>query len=250
MHFAPYRGTSSSKPTPVVQNAVDTLLRLCNSNTPLSLPVPLFSPLLTGSVTQNANEEFSTFDPFEIDLDEDGPLRDEYVPRRGSVRGPRYKPSPPAMFTTFDCDTISPILHQASWSPNLGLITERTVPLVGQVSSQSRVNPHTGFMPSDPIMPPFSGPGTFNFLKAEDRRFTTALLDEIHRPFVGHPRSTSMVSIPIGFPTAHNRSLSSQFFYDNTDGLPATRGYLAFTTTVSSMNDALPHSKPVCLNQW
>lgn len=52
---------------------------------PTSPAQPVFSALLLFDFNRSSDQyEDTVFDPFEIDLDEDGPLREEYIPKRRS----------------------------------------------------------------------------------------------------------------------------------------------------------------------
>jgi hypothetical protein len=72
---------------------------------------------------QQMEKEMQASEVSEIDLDEDGPLREEYVPRRRSIRNSRMnEPAVPSLTNenSWDRNTVEPTKHlppPAKWSP-------------------------------------------------------------------------------------------------------------------------------------
>ncbi|KAH8118343.1 hypothetical protein DFH11DRAFT_1686528 [Phellopilus nigrolimitatus] len=84
---APIRRPSATDANILIRRVIEDLVRLqslpgSKSSTRVA-PQPVFSPLLVCDSEKKVEvKQTDNFDPFEIDLDEDGPLREEYVPKR------------------------------------------------------------------------------------------------------------------------------------------------------------------------
>ena len=129
-----YQSTTSYFPRPIcrpsgnnadilVRNIVSDLIQLHNQSaskpSPVSLTEPVFSPLLVFDFERKVKQScISSFDPFEIDLDEDGPLREEYVPKRRTSRASSDTRNHLTSFERRGDLQMSPLPPPSAWSPH------------------------------------------------------------------------------------------------------------------------------------
>ena len=114
----PIRRPSSADGSALVRKFIDELsilhgkLGVSNGVVP---PQPVFSPLLTTDVETPVTTDTMSSGSFEIDLDEDGPLREEYVPkRRASQRSVGFRNSYDARSSVHNVPLLPP---PSEWSP-------------------------------------------------------------------------------------------------------------------------------------
>lgn len=89
---APIRRPSTYDAAAIIRKMIDDLVRLHSTagltSSMVNTVLPVFSPLLVCDGEKKTASHQPPFEPFDIDinLDEDGPLREEYVPKRRSSR--------------------------------------------------------------------------------------------------------------------------------------------------------------------
>ena len=254
---SPIRRPSANDPSIVVRDAIEGLLQLyqnTNTSSPgvvTPAPLPLFTRLLSGNKTRITGRQQDVFDPFEIDLDEDGPLRDEYVPRRRSLRGPRRKPSPPTGFLPPNGEQKpSPLPPPASWSPHADPPIERTQPQLPRHSRTGSFGDSTSGSqwPAQVTSVLHTGNVLESSARNVDDQISSGICNEAVRPPTSHTRSTSVMSTCNGLSIAHTRAFSSQVFYDNSYGTaPLPHGYFGFPGTNGLGHDDPAHFRPLWL---
>ncbi|KAI5125042.1 hypothetical protein M0805_007466 [Coniferiporia weirii] len=85
---APIRRPSTTDSNLIIRKMIEDLAYLHvragpKSEVKFQVPQPVFCPLFDGDNEKSpVVERVDMFDPYEIDLDEDGPLREEYIPKR------------------------------------------------------------------------------------------------------------------------------------------------------------------------
>jgi len=124
----------STNPHAIIRKAIDEIIQApaaCNSNAS-SQPQPVFLGLEERRREKLEKELAFSVDILEIDLDEDGPLREEYLPKRrisgaGSIRSCHSAEGPPAATVPLDkvqdwerrnvLEPEKPLPPPAKWSP-------------------------------------------------------------------------------------------------------------------------------------
>ena len=140
---APIRRPSITDTTTLVRNLIDNLIGLKGKwgtdeyGVPI-VPQPVFSELLVKD--KESQEAAFSAEAFDIDLDEDGPLRQEYVPRRRSSQRNSYNRyiSDATHSDPLVSRTPPELPPPAAWSPNADPPIARDV---GKRSSYIAVRP-------------------------------------------------------------------------------------------------------------
>lgn len=205
-HLQHYQAMQSPYPSPIgrptstdsnglARKMISDLLHLQNQRPSPGAPiVPLFSPLLVCE-TEKELAAPGSFDPFDIDLDEDGPLKEEYVPkRRTSVMGSSNSADRHSLSLDLkDMPLMStPLPPPSEWSPqgDPPVLSE----LRGRSTSITRTAPGHGRSFSSITHPaPASWNGQFDSLPAKGSMYpgfpTQGKLTSAWPPF-SHSRST------------------------------------------------------------
>jgi hypothetical protein len=88
----------SANPYSIVRRAIEEIIQAPAACDASSSPQPVFIGLEQRKKEKIEKEQAMAADVLEIDLDEDGPLREEYLPkRRGSYRAANPLPPPPSV---------------------------------------------------------------------------------------------------------------------------------------------------------
>jgi hypothetical protein len=237
----------------VVRIAIDDLLKLTHKGSlKIPTPIPCFCGLLGGS-SRNPDGHQPAMDVFEVDLDEDGPLRAEYIPRRVSVRGPRLKPSPPSGFLSYNAGLDSPSLPPpATWSPQADPPIQRVAANNrSQVHNHSRKSSFGDSVPLnkptqwEPLTSQIPANGAFDQQARAEDNFSA--FNEGYRPPVSHARSTSMMSAFNGPFMAHTRSYSTHALYDFSSAAPVSHSGNVFSGVSNFRHDDPAHFMPMWL---
>ncbi|KAG6833806.1 hypothetical protein H0H87_011740 [Tephrocybe sp. NHM501043] len=121
----------STNPHSIVRKAIDEVLQVSVTCSALSVPQPVFTGLEERRREKLEQEQAMAADILEIDLDEDGPLREEYLPKRRVSAAGTYRDTKPMQpFTVVDniptapsrerrdfSDLQKPLPPPAKWSP-------------------------------------------------------------------------------------------------------------------------------------
>lgn len=121
---APIRRPSAPDANSAIRNMLDDLIKLHGRTENVmseGTPQPVFSVLFDHVKKKPDVTNTESIDPYEIDLDEDGPLREEYVPKRRVSNGDRAVDS-----GSQDSASLKAIMHSpglthlpppSEWSP-------------------------------------------------------------------------------------------------------------------------------------
>jgi hypothetical protein len=115
----------SANPHSIIRKSIDEIIK-ASSSKDASLPQPVFIGLEERKQVKLEQDQASAADVLEIDLDEDGPLREEYLPKRrvsgaGSVRSTRSARNHRDNAMEWDQSSVreleNPLPPPAKWSP-------------------------------------------------------------------------------------------------------------------------------------